>query len=129
MKNAFFRRTTSAALCAVVLAATSLVGGSAMAAPAATASTPIDFPAADGQLMSYVVNVKAANANKTRTAVAAIKAAGGVAVQEWPEIGVVVVQSDRANFRSNVMKLGHSAIESVGATRTITVAEGTPEEL
>lgn len=127
MKNAFFRRSTSAALCAVVLATTSLVGGNAMAAPTTTQSTPVDFPAADGQLMSYVVNVKAANANKTNTAVQAIEAAGGVAVQEWPEIGVVVVQSDRANFRTDVLRLGHSAIESVGATRTITVAEGTPE--
>lgn len=129
MQKAFIRRTTAAALCAVAMAATTLIGGSAMAAPATTQSTPVDFPAADGQLMSYVVNAKAANANKTQDAVQAIEAAGGVAVQQWPEIGVVIVQSDRANFRADVMKFGKSAVESVGATRTITVAEGTPEDI
>ncbi|POH58415.1 peptidase S8 [Arthrobacter glacialis] len=127
MQKALFRRTTAAALCAVAMAATTMLGGSAMAAPATNQSTPVDFPAADGQLMSYVVNAKAANANKTRDAVQAIEAAGGVAVQQWPEIGVVIVQSDRANFRSEILKLGKSAVESVGATRTITVAEGTPD--
>lgn len=127
MQKAFFRRTAAAALCAVAMSATALIGGSATAAPPAAQSTPIDFPAVDGQLMSYVVNAKAANANKTETAVHAIEAAGGVAVQQWPEIGVVIVQSDRANFRTQVLKLGKSAVESVGATRTITVAEGTPE--
>lgn len=126
MQKALFRRTTAAALCAVAMAATTLIGGSAMAAPATPQSTPIDFPAADGQLMSYVVNAKAANANKTKDAVRAIEAAGGVAVQQWPEIGVVIVQSDRANFRTEVLKRGKSAVESVGATRTIPVAEGTP---
>ena len=127
MQKALFRRTTAAALCAVAMAATTLIGGSAMAAPITTQSTPVDFPAADGQLMSYVVNAKAANANKTKVAVQAIEAAGGVAVQQWPEIGVVIVQSDRANFRADVLKFGKTAVESVGATRTITVAEGTPE--
>lgn len=127
MPTAFLRRTTAAALCAVALTASTLVGGSATAAPRPAPSTPVEFPAADGQLMSYVVNAKAANANRTKAAVAAVEAAGGVAVQEWPQIGVVIAQSDRANFRSDVMKTGKSAVESVGATRTITVAEGTPE--
>ena len=127
MQKILFRRTAAAAVCAVAMAATTMLGGSAMAAPANGKSTPIDFAAADGQLMSYVVNAKAANASKTRDAVRAIEAAGGVAVQQWPEIGVVVVQSDRANFRKDVIKLGKSAVESVGATRTATVSEGTPD--
>lgn len=127
MQKTLFRRTAAAAVCAVAMAATTMLGGSAMAAPANAKSTPIDFAAADGQLMSYVVNAKGTNASKTRDAVRAIEAAGGVAVQQWPEIGVVVVQSDRANFRKDVLKLGKSAVESVGATRTATVSEGTPD--
>ncbi|MDO5754129.1 S8 family serine peptidase [Arthrobacter sp.] len=127
MKNALFRRTTAAAVCAVAMAATAMLGGSAMAAPPQQQSTPVDFPASDGELMSYVVNAKAGNAKKTRDAVQAVTAAGGVAVQEWPEIGVVIVQSDRANFRSDILKYGYTSVESVGATRTIPVAEGTPD--
>lgn len=126
-KTTLLRRTTAAAICAVAVAATTMLGGAASAAPNKSPSTPIDFPAADGQLMSYVVNAKAQNANKTRDVVKAVKAAGGVAVQEWPEIGVVIAQSRSAGFRENVRKAGNSSVASVGATRTITVAEGTPE--
>ncbi|MGA7203372.1 MAG: S8 family serine peptidase [Specibacter sp.] len=126
MKTAIFRRGTAAACCAVALAASTLLGGSASAAPAPQPSTPIVFPAVDGQVMSYVVNAKAANAAKTKQVVQAVAAAGGVTVQEWPEIGVVVVQSDRASFRSDILKYGYASVESVGATRTIPVAEGTP---
>jgi len=126
MKTALFRRTSGAALCAVAVAATTLFSGSAMAAPGQQ-STPIDFAAPDGVLMSYVVNAKAQNANKTEKVLEAVKAAGGVTVQEWPEIGVVIVQSDRASFRADVLKYGNSSVESVGATRTIAVAEGTPD--
>lgn len=127
MQTILFRRTASAALCAVAMAATTILGGSAMAAPPNAQSTPVDFPAADGQLMSYVVNVKSENAKKTHDAVEAVKEAGGVPVQQWPEIGVVIVHSDRANFRTDILKYGKSSVESVGATRTITVAEGTPD--
>lgn len=57
--------------------ATAMLGGSAMAAPPHQQSTPVDFPASDGELMSYVVNAKAGNAKKTRDAVQAVTAAGG----------------------------------------------------
>ncbi|MHA7175495.1 S8 family serine peptidase [Arthrobacter sp. Sr24] len=127
MQKVPFRRAAATAVCAVTMAATTFIGGSAVAAPSQTPSTPIEFPAADGQLMSYVVNAKAANKGQTKQAVRAVQAAGGVAVQEWPEIGVVIAQSDRANFRADVLKQGKSHVASVGATRTITVAEGTPD--
>ncbi len=127
MQKVLFRRAAATAVCAVTIAATTFVGGSAMAAPSQGPSTPVEFPAADGQLMSYVVNAKVANKGQTKQAVRAVEAAGGVAVQEWPEIGVVIAQSDRASFRANVLKQGKSHVVSVGATRTITVAEGTPE--
>ncbi|MEV8143850.1 S8 family serine peptidase [Specibacter sp. NPDC078709] len=126
MQKVPFRRAAATAVCAVTMAATTFIGGSAVAAPPQTPSTPIEFPAADGQLMSYVVNAKAANRGQTKQASRAVQAAGGVTVQEWPEIGVVIAQSDRASFRADVLKQGKSHVVSVGATRTITVAEGTP---
>lgn len=127
MKTATFRRTTIAAACAVAFAASTALAGSAIAAPPGPQSTPIDFPAFDGQVMSYVINAKAANRGQTKQAVRAVEAAGGVVVQEWPEIGVVIGQSDRATFRADVLKAGKSSVESIGATRTIAVAEGTPD--
>lgn len=126
MKRTLFRRATVAAACAVAVAASTMMAGGANAAPAPKQSTPIDFPAVDGQVMSYVVNAKNANAGQTKKVAEAVKAAGGVSVQEWPEIGVVIAQSDKANFRTEVVKLSKNAVESVGATRTIPVAEGTP---
>ncbi|WP_269937213.1 S8 family peptidase [Arthrobacter sp. HY1533] len=127
MKSAFLSRSTAAAFCAVAVAATTMLGSSASAAPNNSPSTPVEFPAADGQLMSYVVNAKSSNGSKTQDVLKAITAAGGVAVQQWPEIGVVIAQSQSAGFRTNVLKQGKSSVESVGATRTATVAEGTPE--
>lgn len=125
MKNQRLKRTAIAAVSAVAISASTLFAGSAMAA-SEPQSTPVDFPAPDGTLMSYVVNAKIANAGQTKKVVNAVKAAGGVSVQEWPQIGVVIAQSNKANFRTEVVKAGNNAIESVGATRTIPVAEGTP---
>ncbi len=124
-----FRRTTAAASCAVAVAASTLLSGSATAAPPTQQSTPIEFPAVDGQIMSYVVNAKAPSPALTRQVVRAVHEAGGVAVQEWPEIGVVVVQSNRAGFRADVLKYGRAWVDSVGATRTVPVTEGTPAGL
>ena len=44
----------------------------------------------------------------------AVAAAGGVVVQSWPQIGVVVAHSDRATFRTAVKDNGKNAIESSG---------------
>ncbi len=128
MTRSVLARRTSAALAVVALTASAMVGSSAVAAPTAEpVSTPIPFDAADGQLMSYVVNAKRANRGQTKQVVKAIEAADGVVVQQWPQIGVVVVQSKSADFRTDVMKRGKNFVESVGATRTATVSEGTPE--
>lgn len=127
MKSGIFGRTSVAVACALALVTTGFLGGSAQAAPNKSASTPIDFPAADGQLMSYVVNAKSTNAKKNKDVLKAVESAGGVVIQNWSEIGVVIAQSQSANFRSQLLKQGKSAVESVGATRTATVSEGTPD--
>ncbi len=128
MTRTVLARRASAAIAVVALAASAMVGSSAAAAPTVEPiSTPVPFDAADGQLMSYVVNAKRANRGQTKQVVKAIEAADGVVIQEWPQIGVVVVQSTSADFRTEVMKHGKNFIESVGATRTATVSEGTPD--
>ena len=114
------------ALAAAATCGIAMAGPTAAAPSAVTASTPVpsDFP--DGMLMSYVINTKA-NPGQVRLAERAVAAAGGVVVQSWPQIGVVVAHSDRANFRTAVKDNGKNAIESIGATRTASVTEGTPE--
>ncbi|HWV78550.1 MAG TPA: S8 family serine peptidase [Isoptericola sp.] len=126
-------RTTHRARLVAVGAATALliagVGSAAAAGDTAAEppSTPVPVATPDGQTFSYVVNARHANPGQTRLAERAVEAAGGVVVQSWPEIGVVVAHAARADFRADVVRLarGH-AVESVGVTRTVPVSEGTP---
>jgi subtilisin family serine protease len=110
-------------------AAALVVGAVAPAANASTTepSTPVPISAPDGTTMSYVLNAKVANPGQTRLVERAVAAAGGVVVQSWPEIGVVVAHSQRSAFRADVVVSAGNALTSVGATRTVPVTEGTPE--
>src|SRR6478752_5563652 len=124
------RRPATLAATAALALTTSLLGaGLAQASPAADqpTSTPVPIATPDGMLMSYLLNAKQANPGQTRLVERAVQAAGGTVVQSWPEIGVVVAHSTRSAFRADVVRLaeGH-AVESVGATRTVAVKEGTP---
>ncbi|HEX4698209.1 MAG TPA: S8 family serine peptidase [Actinomycetes bacterium] len=121
-------RRLGVALASAALLATSLVGGAGVASSAEeAASTPVPVLTPDGLLMSYVVNAKARNPGQTLLAERAVRAAGGTVVQSWPEIGVVIAHSTRAAFRTDVVRLAEGqAVESVGATRTVAVTEGTP---
>jgi subtilisin family serine protease len=128
------RRRSALAATAAALVATSFSAATASAAPASAtvtrsvvASTPVPVPTPDGLLMSYLLNARQANPGSTRLVERAVRDAGGVVVQSWPQIGVVVAHADRAAFRADVVRQdrGH-AVESVGATRTVAVSEGTP---
>ena len=124
------RRPVVLAATAAALLATSIFGAGAATA-AATAeqatSTPVSIATPDGMLMSYLLNARHANPGQTLLVERAVRDAGGVVVQSWPQIGVVVAHSTRSTFRADVVRLaeGH-AVESVGATRTVAVKEGTP---
>jgi subtilisin family serine protease len=83
------------------------------------------IPVRAGELMSYVLNAAPGTASTTRAATAA-RSAGGTVVQSWPAIGVLVVHSTSARFRTTVLAAAGRPVQSVGATRTIAVAEGTP---
>ena len=128
------RRRSALAATAAALVATSFSAATASAAPASpavtrsvAASTPVPVPTPDGTLMSYLLDARHANPGSTRLVEQAVRDAGGVVVQSWPQIGVIVAHADRAAFRADVVRKdrGH-AVESVGATRTVAVSEGTP---
>ena len=88
---------------------------------------PIVTP--DGVVFSYLLNTKVANPGQTKVVSNAVAKAGGVVVQAWPQIGVVVAHSDRATFRTEVAKSAGNALDSVGATRSVPVSEGTPTDV
>jgi subtilisin family serine protease len=113
---------TALAAAALVVCA---VAPGANASPAEP-STPVPISAPDGTTMSYVLNAKAANPGQVRLVERAVAAAGGVVVQSWSEIGVVVAHSQRSAFRADVATAAGNALVSVGATRTVPVTEGTP---
>ncbi|MCA5894655.1 S8 family serine peptidase [Isoptericola sp. NEAU-Y5] len=119
-------RARAAAAGAVLALAVVGIGNAAVAAPEPP-STPVPVVTPEGQTFSYVVNAKHANRGHTRLVERAVEAAGGVVVQSWPQIGVVVAHSANDTFRADVVRRarGH-AVASVGVTRTVPVSEGTP---
>lgn len=125
MARRSLRRQATLVVTSIALVAASALGGSALAAPAAEPpSTPVPISTPAGLLMSYVVNVKDASLDRTKLAELAVRDAGGTVVQTWSEIGVIVAHSTKSTFRGDVAK--SLAVESVGATRTVAVSEGTP---
>src|SRR6478736_1704006 len=128
MRHPSLTRRGAVAVASLALASTAAIGGVAVASTdAEPVSTPVTISTPDGQLMSYVVNAKVANPGQTRLVETAVKAAGGVVVQSWPQIGVVIAHSKVSTFRADVVAKGANAVDSVGATRTVAVSEGTPE--
>lgn len=121
-----------AALAAASIAAlgAAVISGTASASATAEAeSTAVPIVTPDGVVFSYLLNTKIANPGQTTVVSNAVTKAGGVVVQAWPQIGVVVAHSDRAAFRADVAKSAGNALESVGATRSVPVSEGTPSDL
>ena len=129
MPIAFIRRRGTIAVAAAALATAAVCGGQTASASttAEPVSTPVTINTPDGLLMSYIVNARLATPGQTRVVEMAVKAAGGVVVQSWPQIGVVVAHSKVSTFRADVVAEGGRAVESVGASRSVAVSEGTPE--
>ena len=153
MSRLVLRRRAALTVASIAVASTALLGSTASAAsaqrndPPSPPSTPVPILTPDGQLMSYIVNAGEAErsddakdatdpraskgsdrdrAELTKRVERAVVRAGGVVVQSWPQIGVVVAHSQRAAFRTDVVRYGEHAVESVGASRTVAVSEGTP---
>ena len=96
-------------------------------APAAeTEDVTAEVPAAsalvaDGIVMNYVVNTTVRNADAVADASAAVVAAGGVVLSQYPEIGVVTAQSRDGDFLATMR--GTVGVESAGPTRTAEVVD------
>ena len=124
------RRTAIAVASAAAVIGATLFTGTATAAPSAEpVSTPVPIATPDGTVFSYVLNARHQNTGNTRVLEKAVVDAGGVVVQSWPQIGVVIAHSDRASFRAAVTAAGGNQLESVGASRTVGVSEGTPADV
>jgi subtilisin family serine protease len=117
--------TSVATLGAALLSGT----GSATAGTAEDPSTPVPIVTPDGVVFSYLLNTKTANPGQTKVVTNAVAKAGGVVVQAWPQIGVVVAHSDQGDFRADVAAAAGNALDSVGATRSVPVSEGTPTDV
>ena len=117
----------------LALASTAALGAALFSGTASAAtekpSTPVPIVTPDGVVFSYLLNTRIANPGQTKVVTNAIERSGGVVVQAWPQIGVVVAHSDRAAFRTDVTKKAGNALESVGATRSVPVSEGTPSDV
>ena len=119
-----------AGIVAAALFAVATTAGTVHAAPPAAEppSTPVPVTMVPGAMYAYVLNVKNVNPGQMMLAENAVKDAGGVVVQAWPEIGVVVAHSSRATFEADVLKMVKgNAVTSIGMTRTVPVKEGTPD--
>jgi subtilisin family serine protease len=124
-----WRRAATATVSVAALGAAMLAGTAPASAGTEAESTPVPIVTPDGVVFSYLLNTKIANPGQTKVVSNAVAKAGGVVVQAWPEIGVVVAHSDRADFRTDVVTSAGNALESVGATRSVPVSEGTPSDL
>ncbi len=85
---------------------------------------PLAPPYVAGEVMNYAVNAERANRGQTAQVERAVEAATGVVIASYPQLGVVIAQSDNANFAETVR--AHRAVESAGATRTAPVAATDP---
>ncbi len=103
-----------------------LPGATAAQVAAEPASTPVTMATPDGVVSSYLLNARLANPGQVRVLGLAVERAGGVVVQSWPQIGVVVAHADVSTFRRDVARYAGNALESVGSTRSVAVTEGTP---
>jgi subtilisin family serine protease len=130
MSHSLLRRRAVVTVASAAVLGTALLSGTASAATSAEpVSTPVPISAPDSTIMSYVLNARHANVGNTKLVEKAVEKAGGVVVQSWSQIGVVIAHSDRAAFRADVVAAGGNQLESVGATRTVPVSEGTPAAL
>ncbi|MEU8352961.1 S8 family serine peptidase [Streptomyces sp. NPDC048845] len=131
------RSRRAAAIPASVALATAFAFLPGTPAGAATADTAEPAPAAapaaaDGESLSYVVNVRPGKGS-AKQAGKAIARAGGEVVQAYEQIGVLVVHSADPAFAEKIRKV--RGVDSAGATRhaplpaQTTTDIGTPKEL
>jgi subtilisin family serine protease len=128
-RRAALATATSGVVAAALISLTGAGATATASTDAQPVSTPVDIVTPDGAVSSYLLNARIANPGQTRLVERAVETAGGVVVQSWPQIGVVVAHADVSTFRGDVRAAAGNALESVGATRTVPVSEGTPADV
>ncbi|MFI9025770.1 S8 family serine peptidase [Streptomyces sp. NPDC053560] len=109
----------------VGLALVASLGFLPQAATAAPQEAPRTTAAADGPLLSYVVNATPGKASAARVG-KAIRAAGGTVVVAHAKIGVIVAHSANPRFAETIRTV--RGVQSAGATRTAPLkASGTTD--
>ncbi|PZG82827.1 peptidase S8 [Streptomyces sp. NTH33] len=127
------RRTVTIPLGMAVASALAFLPNVASAAEAGTQVPTAQSisAAADGDALSYVVNVRPGHSSASVQK--AIAKAGGTVVIAYDQIGVIVVHASKADFGKEIRK--DKGVESAGATRTaplspqMTTEVGTPRAL
>lgn len=117
----------TASVVAAGLVSAASPGATASIPAAESASTPVPIATPSGVVSAYLLNAKHANPGQTKQVERAVAEAGGVVVQSWRQIGVIVAHATTATFRRDVAAAAGGSLASVGATRTVPVSEGTPE--
>ncbi|NHC13160.1 S8 family peptidase [Motilibacter deserti] len=95
-----------------------LAVGVALAAGGASLPSATASAAEDGPLLSYIVNTKP-NSSHTRDAAEAVAENGGIVVETYRKIGVIIARSSDPDFARNLRARGTKGdIWSVGQART-----------
>ena len=128
-RPAVLATATAGILAAALVSVTSTGATAQTAADEQPTSTPVPIATPDGVVSSYLLNARHTNPGQTRLVARAVTDAGGVVVQSWPQIGVVVAHATTQSFRDDVTLAAGDALASIGATRTVPVTEGTPDDL
>ncbi|MBH5338682.1 S8 family serine peptidase [Streptomyces pactum] len=92
---------------------------SATSADRGTAADTTAAPAAAGEKLSYVVNVKKGKGHLAPVKKAIVRA-GGTIVMAYDQIGVIVVHATDPGFAAKIRDVKH--VDSAGATRTAPIA-------
>ena len=107
-------------------AAAAIIGLGVVGAQSATGatqdepvSTPVPISTPEGQICSYVINTKLVTPGQVRKVESAVTAAGGVVVQSWPQIGVVIAHSTNGDFRTEVVDAARRPVFLSGPTLEI----------
>lgn len=117
------RRALAIPLAMALAGAIALLPNAASAHPAADAA---DSAAADGPLLSYVVNTRV-DPHTVKSVEGAIVKAGGEVVIAYGKIGVIVVHSANPGFAAEIRKV--RGVQTAGATRTAALSAASTTEL
>ncbi|MEU6345575.1 S8 family serine peptidase [Streptomyces sp. NPDC046977] len=121
------RRALAIPIGMVLAGALAFLPNAASAAAAGTAPGNGTAAAADGPVLSYVVNTTRTNSGTIKDVQQAVDRNGGDIVATYKKIGVIVVHSANPSFAAAMRTV--RGVESAGATRTAALSTASTTEL